>query len=340
VHEDPVTKSKRVTDINGTVVSTVELDPWGADTNRSSNAAFQPHKYTTYESDGNGSDEAMFRRYNRWHSRFDRPNPYDGSYNMGDPQSFNRYAYVSNDPVNFTDPSGLLMSLGCGPGTVAVQDGNGNTHCVPGGVVTVRDRGSAINTLVYLSSLGGSPTIRTGIGFTGGGGGGGRGGPQNATPATPTDCQRFVSLVQGIANSASSVEDFLNTLARTFTGADNSSINEMQAHANRSLRGLPGRVEFGPSNGANGGFKQDFRDPSNQARHFVGGFIAVARVGLYGYYSMQERENSQNSDDAADRRLNGLSAAFASRFLYEPLTPDLGSIRADFANSLRRDLCD
>jgi hypothetical protein len=33
----------------------------------------------------------MFRRSNRWHSRFDQPDPYDGSYNLGDPQSFNRY---------------------------------------------------------------------------------------------------------------------------------------------------------------------------------------------------------------------------------------------------------
>jgi RHS repeat-associated protein len=107
MHEDPVTKSKRVTDINGTVVSTVELDPWGADTSRSSSAAFQPHKYTTYEHDGNASDEAMFRRYNRWHSRFDQPDPYDGSYDETDPQSFNRYSYTQNDPVNFVDPDGL-----------------------------------------------------------------------------------------------------------------------------------------------------------------------------------------------------------------------------------------
>ena len=27
---------------------------------------------------------------------------------IGDPQSFNRYSYVSNDPVNFVDPSGLI----------------------------------------------------------------------------------------------------------------------------------------------------------------------------------------------------------------------------------------
>ncbi len=49
----------------------------------------------------------MFRRYNRWHARFDQPDPYDGSYREADPQSFNRYAYTRNDPVNFVDPMGL-----------------------------------------------------------------------------------------------------------------------------------------------------------------------------------------------------------------------------------------
>ena len=107
IHQDPVAKSKRLTDGSGNVVSTIELDPWGGNTNRSSNDAFQPRKFTTYERDGNGSDEAMFRRYNHWWSRFDQPDPYDGSYNLAHPQSFNRYAYVQNDPVNFVDPSGL-----------------------------------------------------------------------------------------------------------------------------------------------------------------------------------------------------------------------------------------
>ena len=107
IHQDPVAKSKRVTNSSGTVVSTIELDPWGGETNRSSNEAFQPRKFTTYERDGIASDEAMHRRYNRWWARFEQPDPWDGSYNLTDPQSFNRYAYVQNDPVNFVDPTGL-----------------------------------------------------------------------------------------------------------------------------------------------------------------------------------------------------------------------------------------
>ena len=107
VHEDPVTKAKRVTDTGGSVQqSSTEFDPFGAEAG-GTNQSFQPRKFTTYERDPNGTDEAMFRRYNRWHSRFDQPDPYDGSYDLSDPQSFNRYAYTQNDPVNFIDPSGL-----------------------------------------------------------------------------------------------------------------------------------------------------------------------------------------------------------------------------------------
>jgi len=108
VHQDPVTKSQRLTDTSGNPTSTrIELDPFGGDTNQSANGNSQPYKYTSYERDGNGSDYAMARSRNTWFSRFYQPDPFDGSYNMADPQSFNRYSYVQNDPVNFVDPSGL-----------------------------------------------------------------------------------------------------------------------------------------------------------------------------------------------------------------------------------------
>jgi len=53
----------RVTDANGTVLSTVELDP-GWRYHRSSNAAFQPRSIRVISAMANGSDEAMYRRYN------------------------------------------------------------------------------------------------------------------------------------------------------------------------------------------------------------------------------------------------------------------------------------
>jgi RHS repeat-associated protein len=111
MHEDPVTKSKRVTDSGGNIVSTIDLDPWGGETNRSGNQAFQPQRYTSHTRDSNGGDDAMFRRYQSNWTRFAQPDPYERSYDLGDPQSFNRYAYVQNDPVNFVDPLGLMRAI-------------------------------------------------------------------------------------------------------------------------------------------------------------------------------------------------------------------------------------
>lgn len=85
VHQDPETKSQRITNSSGTVTSTIDLDPWGGETGRSSNAAFQPHRYTSYERDADGGDDAMMRRYQSASSRFNQPDSYDGSYSLSDP---------------------------------------------------------------------------------------------------------------------------------------------------------------------------------------------------------------------------------------------------------------
>jgi RHS repeat-associated protein len=65
-------------------------------------------KFTSYERDSEtGNDFAMARYHVNRLGRFSSVDPVSGS--TSSPQSFNRYAYVSNDPVNFGDPSGLFQ---------------------------------------------------------------------------------------------------------------------------------------------------------------------------------------------------------------------------------------
>ena len=93
----------------------------------------------------------MHRRYNRWWARFEQPDPYDGSYNLTNPQSFNRYAYVNNDPVNFVDPLGLDPQDP--PPSTHTDPATGFPFSVPGvnaGSVNVGDSVAA-----RLGSLGG-----------------------------------------------------------------------------------------------------------------------------------------------------------------------------------------
>jgi RHS repeat-associated protein len=62
--------------------------------------------------DATGLDHTWWRKYDGLQGRWTTPDPYKGSMNGGDPQSFNRYTYVDNDPINRVDPTGLLTCFG------------------------------------------------------------------------------------------------------------------------------------------------------------------------------------------------------------------------------------
>jgi RHS repeat-associated protein len=61
----------------------------------------------TERDNATGLDHTPWRKYENLAGRWTSPDPYGGSAKIGDPQTFNRYAYVQNDPVNLIDPSGL-----------------------------------------------------------------------------------------------------------------------------------------------------------------------------------------------------------------------------------------
>ena len=64
--------------------------------------------FTGYESDSETtSDYAVNRNFGMTLGRFNRPDPYDGSYDATNPQSLNRYTYALNNPLVLVDPSGL-----------------------------------------------------------------------------------------------------------------------------------------------------------------------------------------------------------------------------------------
>lgn len=65
-------------------------------------------RFTGYEKDiETGLDFAEARYYNNIHGRFTAVDPLLASGNSADPQTFNRYVYVMNNPVALTDPTGL-----------------------------------------------------------------------------------------------------------------------------------------------------------------------------------------------------------------------------------------
>jgi RHS repeat-associated protein len=77
----------------------------GGDTNRK--------KFTQYERDNEtGLDYAQARYFSSTQGRFTSPDPLMASAKSVDPQSWNRYSYVGNNPMVFADPSGLQRGPG------------------------------------------------------------------------------------------------------------------------------------------------------------------------------------------------------------------------------------
>ena len=70
-------------------------------------------KFTGYERDAESDlDFAQARMYNSRHGRFTSPDPLLSSGRLEQPQTWNRYAYVVNNPLIYIDPTGLYECKG------------------------------------------------------------------------------------------------------------------------------------------------------------------------------------------------------------------------------------
>jgi RHS repeat-associated protein len=102
--------------------------PFGEEITSTSNDQFK--FASTYRDSATGLDYALNRYYASGTARFLTPDPYQASGGPASPQSWNRYAYVFNDPVNHLDPTGLFYSTAqllnsFGYGTGGAGDGGG-----------------------------------------------------------------------------------------------------------------------------------------------------------------------------------------------------------------------
>jgi len=142
MHLDHSSSTHKMTRADGSVAYQAEYDPHGQMLFEWADAGVYPndHKFTGYERDYTGLDYAQARMYHHNRGRFVQSDPLGSGYggqspkalasaDQGKPQSLNRYSYVENDPVNFTDPTGLLIPVNCGdpgdPGSGGGDPGDG-----------------------------------------------------------------------------------------------------------------------------------------------------------------------------------------------------------------------
>lgn len=115
------------TSYNGAVVLSIASLPW-ADQHTPAGDNGDQHDFAGTDRDlETNSEHARFRQFSTNLGRWLSPDQYLGSYDINNPQSFNRYSYALNNPANFLDPSGLTIT--CMDGHCIDDEGLNNTDC-------------------------------------------------------------------------------------------------------------------------------------------------------------------------------------------------------------------
>ena len=130
-HLDPMGSVRMVTDASGDVTQRYDYQTFGEDTS----AGGQPRKYAGKERDPEtGYDYFGGRYYANRLGRFTTVDPaYRVEENLLDPQRWNRYTYVRNNPYKYADPDGRILetlwdvaNVGIGIGSFAGNVAIGN----------------------------------------------------------------------------------------------------------------------------------------------------------------------------------------------------------------------
>ncbi|MGC1657881.1 MAG: RHS repeat-associated core domain-containing protein, partial [Candidatus Acidiferrales bacterium] len=105
IHPDHLGSTRLMTGVNQSVYDSMDFMPFGEQILGSTGTT---HKFTGYSRDSESDlDYATFRHYSSRQGRFMSPDPYNFGANPSNPQSWNAYSYVLNNPLGLTDPFGL-----------------------------------------------------------------------------------------------------------------------------------------------------------------------------------------------------------------------------------------
>lgn len=109
IYSDALGTTRTIAESNGSVCYDADYTPYGQELVHASNCPSNyNYKFTGYERDPETNlDYAFARYYNSRLGRFMSVDPLSG--NSLDPQTLNRYAYVSNHPLSAIDPMGLIL---------------------------------------------------------------------------------------------------------------------------------------------------------------------------------------------------------------------------------------
>lgn len=111
LHTNHLGSARAMTDVSGNLVYKGQFDPYGQSLSEWSSSGatnLNTKKFTGYERDATGLDYAGARMYNSGRGRFMQPDPSGLKWvDLRSPESLNSYSYVQNDPINFTDSTGM-----------------------------------------------------------------------------------------------------------------------------------------------------------------------------------------------------------------------------------------
>jgi RHS repeat-associated protein len=235
---DPLGTTRTITQSNGTVCYDADFTPYGQEMVHT-NTCPQNYKYTGYERDPEtGLDYAMFRYYSPRLGRFMSVDPLPGD--VQDPQSFNRYAYVLNNPVGFIDPLGLCSTdpvtgkeVACIKVDVWVHIDDGPHFTDVPGICTVVYR----NGWLVSSSNGCSPNpIGSGATSKQDRGGGGNSGGNSSPSPTWVAIKTFFTPPSTGPGSCTAV--FLNSIQNSGGNALRTTATNLQKYGQAAASGL------------------------------------------------------------------------------------------------------